>query len=80
MMSFKHSRITYDESIKNAILDYSVDIVPLKEEDTVYIWHIGNFSLTGFELRMRRNKLKYLITQFLPSGMFVLVSFVSFQQ
>jgi hypothetical protein len=71
------SLLSYDDSVKQTILDYSVEIVPLDDKDTVYVWNsIGNWSVSGFELRLKRNILKYLINYYLPSGLFVIVSWV----
>jgi hypothetical protein len=64
--------------LRNTILDYSVQIIPLKEEDSIFLWQdIGNYSLTGFEMRLKRNSLKYLVNYYLPSGLFVIVSWVN---
>ena len=37
-----------------------------------------NLSSTGIELLLTRNKLKYIPLYYLPSGLFVVVSWVSF--
>ena len=39
---------------------------------------LGNFSLTGFEVSFKRHSRKYLIYSYLPSGMFVCISWISF--
>ncbi len=39
---------------------------------------IGNYSVAGFELTLRRKVSHYIITYYLPSGMFVIVSWISF--
>ena len=39
---------------------------------------IGNFSITGIEIKFVRHKGKYLYVYYLPSGLFVVVSWVSF--
>ncbi len=38
----------------------------------------GNYSTTGFEMTLRRNVAKYLYIYYLPSGLFVVVSWASF--
>ena len=38
----------------------------------------GNYSVAGFELTLRRKVSHYIITYYLPSGMFVIVSWISF--
>ncbi len=39
---------------------------------------LGNFSITGVEIRFDRHYLKYLYVYYLPSGLFVVVSWASF--
>ena len=36
-----------------------------------------NFTNAGFDLRMTRYKMKYIINYYIPSGLFVVVSWVS---
>ena len=38
----------------------------------------GNYSVAGFELTLSRKTMHYIITCYLPSGMFVVVSWISF--
>ena len=76
-MKFSTNYLNYPWDDRNTILDYSVLITPLKEEDSTFVWQsIGNYSQTGFEMTMRRNSLKYLVNYYLPSGLFVFVSWV----
>lgn len=78
-MTFAANLLQYDDSLRNTILDYGVSLLPLAEEDSLYVFQdIGNYSLTGFEMRLKRNTLKYLVNYYLPSGLFVFVSWVSF--
>ena len=80
-MKFKTNLLQYNNKLRNTILDYNVQILPLQEEDSLFIWqNIGNYSLTGFEMRLRRNSLKYLVNYYLPSGLFVIVSWVTISQ
>ena len=39
---------------------------------------LGNFSITGIEIVFARHRLKYLYVYYLPSGLFVVVSWASF--
>ena len=39
---------------------------------------LGNYSVTGFELTLRRKMAFYIITYYFPTGMFVIVSWISF--
>ena len=64
---------------QNAILDYDIE---LRKISKVVTWdsfeftkHM-NFTNGGFELTMKRQKLKYIINYYLPSGLFVVVSWV----
>ena len=76
-MIFNASLLSYDDSLRNTILDYNVILDHLKPKDSLFIWQsIGNYSLTGFEMTLRRNSLKYLVNYYLPSGLFVVVSWV----
>ena len=76
-MKFSASLLQYNDSLRNTILDYGVELTALKEEDSTFIWQeIGNFSLSGFEMKLGRNSLKYLVNYYLPSGLFVVVSWV----
>ena len=78
-MKFSNNLLQYDDSLRNTILDYSVQLSELKPEDSLFIWQdIGNYSQTGYEMRLKRNSLKYLVNYYLPSGLFVLVSWVGF--
>ena len=52
---------------------------PLKKPDQVLDYgELGNFSITGIEITFTRHKLKYLYVYYLPSGLFVVVSWASF--
>jgi len=73
---------TYGYSSKdtNSIaLDYNIKIGPLQPQDAVLDYGpLGNFSLAGFEMVLTRYVSTYLITYYLPSGLFVIVSWISF--
>ncbi len=76
-MQFSTNLINYNDSDRNTILDYSIEIVPLSKEDTIFYWlDIANYSVTGFQINLQRNALKYLVNYYLPSGLFVVVSWV----
>ena len=80
-MIYNTSLLQYDDSLRNTILDYNVNLDPLKAVDSLFVWQsIGNYSLTGFEMTLRRNSLKYLVNYYLPSGLFVIVSWVGGQR
>ena len=44
----------------------------------LYYGDLGNFSLAGFQFRLQRHMGKYVMNYHLPSGLFVLVSWISF--
>ena len=46
----------------------------LKPKDSFFEWTSinSNYSLTGYEMVLSRNSLKYIVNYYLPSGLFVL--------
>jgi len=79
-MIFITKKFGYSSKKSNSIaLDYDITIEPLKEKDTVLDYGpMGNFSLSGFEMVLTRYVSTYIITYYLPSGLFVIVSWISF--
>ncbi len=68
-MRFAETAFVYDEEARNTILDYTVDISKLREEDrTLEYGELGNYSITGIEIHFIRHKLKYMYVYYLPSG------------
>jgi hypothetical protein len=60
-------------------LDYAISIERLNDEHAVFLGGtLGNFSLAGFEMVLHRYVSTYIITYYLPSGLFVIVSWISF--
>ncbi len=80
LMEFNTIGLNYMEQNQNVILDFSAQIAPLKREDCYYMnsKQTFNFSVSGFEITLRRNRLTYILNYYFPSGMFVIVSWVSF--
>ena len=76
-MVFKDEFIAPDSQIRS-VLDYSVKIRKLPEEKQNYVAITGNYSVAGFEMTLKRKVSHYIITCYLPSGMFVMVSWISF--
>merc|ERR1711953_771879 len=69
----------YSSGGNSIALDYDISINKLASEDSVLDYgSLGNFSLAGFEMVLTRHASTYIITYFLPSGLFVLVSWISF--
>ena len=56
-----------------------VKVVPLAWDEKFYLpQETGNYSVAGFKLNMERKMTHYIITYYLPSGLFVVVSWASF--
>ena len=68
---------TKEEAIRS-ILDYDINIYPLAPEDTSYQALNMNYSVAGFQLVLSRKASFYVVTYYLPSGLFVVVSWISF--
>ena len=68
---------TKEEAIRS-ILDYDINIYPLNPEDTSYQALNMNYSVAGFQLVLSRKASFYVVTYYLPSGLFVVVSWISF--
>lgn len=61
------------------MLDYDISINKLREEDRIFVGgSLGNYSLAGFEMILTRHVSHYIINYYLPSGLFVVVSWISF--
>ena len=63
------------QSIKS-ILDYSITFNHLRPEQTQYSALGMNYSVAGFELVLTRKMSFYIVTYYLPSGLFVVVSWI----
>ena len=59
------------ESIKS-ILDYSISINKLRDDQTHYMALGMNYSVTGFEMILQRKMSFYIVTYYLPSGTIIL--------
>ena len=80
IMKFVTENTGYVSATGNSlVLDYEIEINELKPKDTYETYEtLGNFSLAGFEMVMHRHISGYIITYYLPSGLFVIVSWISF--
>ncbi|TRY80231.1 hypothetical protein TCAL_15433, partial [Tigriopus californicus] len=77
-MLFNISHLTFIQK-QSIILDYSIEILNLKPRDKIFLaGALGNYSLAGFQMNLRRHVMSYIITYYLPSGLFVVVSWISF--
>ena len=63
-----------------SVLDYSVTIEELPENQKSYtVDKTGlNYSVAGFKMSLKRKVSHYIITWYLPCGMFVMASWISF--
>ena len=59
------------ESIKS-ILDYSISINKLRDDQTHYMALGMNYSVTGFEMILQRKMSFYIVTYYLPSGIVII--------
>ncbi|XP_023323455.1 glutamate-gated chloride channel subunit beta [Eurytemora carolleeae] len=78
LMRFEEALVQYNEKKRNTILDYLIEVLPLEQSDRILDYSGMNYSVTGFEMRLSRHVLKYLYIYYLPSGLFVVVSWVGF--
>ena len=76
---FRDEFIPVKEEAVRSILDYDINIYPLNPEDTHYSALNMNYSVAGFQLVLSRKISFYIVTYYLPSGLFVVVSWISFQ-
>ena len=79
-MTFTTVRVGFYGKHENSMpLDYAVNLRDLRQNDSILIFDgLGNFSLAGFEIVLDRHASTYIFTYYLPSGVFVVVSWISF--
>jgi len=78
-MVFNVSTLGYIQRTQALILDYRILIRNLSHKDKMFNGGaLGNYSLAGFEMILERHVMSYIITYYLPSGLFVVVSWISF--
>jgi len=77
-MVFVDDEFLANQSQIRSVLDYSVEIQKLPKGEQNYQAPTGNYSVAGFKLILVRKISHYIITCYLPSAMFVLVSWISF--
>ena len=62
-----------------SIFNAQVKITELDWQEKYYLpQETGNYSVAGFRMLMERKVSQYVITYYLPSGLFVVVSWASF--
>jgi len=70
--------VFYYDSESQRALPFSVDIRELSEENKVFIGSTSNYSVYGMEIRLSRTVSPYLLNVYLPTAIFVVMSWVSF--
>ena len=79
-MTFKIVTAKFNNKESNSIpLEYEIEINKLSEKESLLIHKgLGNFSRAGFELKLRRYKSAYIMNYYIPSGICVILSWISF--
>ena len=75
---FRNEFVPDEKAAIKSILDYEIEIMDIKPEETHYMALGMNYSVAGFELILTRKMSFYIVTYYLPSGLFVVVSWISF--
>ena len=55
-----------------------INCTDLDPKDTIIYWANRTYSQTGFQVDMARRRTPVLLQVYLPSGLFVIVSWISF--
>ena len=63
---------------KDPLLNYEYSIRPYHTNETLTEWNNETFSTVGFHLTLRRRCIKHLSNYYVPSLLFVVVSWISF--
>jgi len=71
------STYVYDESRQRS-LQHFIEFENLHEKDMSVVLPSGAYAACGFQIRLVRKTMQYLVQVYLPSCMFVVVSWVSF--
>ena len=75
-MSFKLESLTRDDQQSISVLGYKTKVLSLPQQHQLWRSRRGNFTMTVFLLELKRKSTPYLIGFYLPSGLFVMVSWV----
>ena len=60
-------------------LDYAPSVQYLPKSKQIKPYGSLNYSITGCEIRLERNIKQYIVNYYIPSGLFVMVSWVNIQ-
>ena len=78
-MSFSIEKVLYHDHFQATQLDYEVTGLETVSNHSVYFGaNLERYSLAGFELTFQRYFGQYLLDYYLPTSLFVCVSWVSF--
>ena len=77
-MVFSNEFVPNKKDATKSILDYDIEINDLRPDQTHYMALGMNYSVAGFEIILTRKMSFYVVTYYLPSGLFVVVSWISF--
>ena len=78
-MSFSIDKVLYHDRFQATQLDYEVTGLETVSNHSVYFGaNLERYSLAGFELTFQRYFGQYLLDYYLPTSLFVCVSWVSF--
>ena len=73
-MVFINEFVPNEKDAIQSILDYGIEIRDLNYHDSHYMALGMNYSVAGFEMVLTRKISFYVVTYYLPSGLFVVVS------
>ena len=77
-ITFGLNSLNKNDQMITSVLAYTPEVTTLSKQFTEFEWSFGgNFSITGFQLILDRKIYNYIINFYLPSGLFVVVSWVS---
>jgi len=72
-----NSQYIYDK-VRQRSLQHYITFEPLREEHTTVVLPSGSYAACGFQIQLVRKQMQYIFQVYLPSCMFVAVSWVSF--
>ena len=67
----------FNQSEQVSIMDYSIDVIPGLSDKKQLANRKNQYSVVGFEIKLRRNLEKYLVNYYIPSALLVGMSWVS---
>ena len=79
-MAVYTAKAAFDGKTTNSFdLGYDIEINQLSMEDSLLDFGgLGNFSLAGFQICLKRHVSSYIVGYYMPSGIIVVLSWISF--